>query len=346
MKRVLTGIKPTGVPHLGNLLGAIQPAIELARRPDVESFLFIADYHSLTVRPDPARLNEEIYSVAAAWLACGLDPDRVVFYRQRDVPEIAQLAWVIGCSLPLGLLNRAHSFKQARQDGVAAEDVLFGLYSYPVLMAADILAFDIDVVPVGKDQKQHLEIAQEAARKFNLRYGEVLTVPAAQIDERVMTVPGTDGRKMSKSYDNTLSPFMPQKALEKRIKGIETDSTEFGQPLPTDDAALLPLIRLLASPDEARAIEAQYRSGRRDPGRPDADFEDPSRNYFGWGHAKKALISLFESRFREHRERYDHLMAHRGDIDALLERGAARAREVASGVLDRVHQASGLAPRP
>lgn len=344
MKRVLTGIKPTGMPHLGNVLGAIAPAVELTREPDVEAFLFIADYHSLTVRPEPEQLTEQVYSVAAAWLACGLDPQRAVFYRQRDVPEIAQLAWIIGCSLPLGLLNRAHSFKDAKSKGVDAEEVLFGLYSYPVLMAADILAFDADVVPVGKDQKQHLEIAQEAARKFNLRYGEILTVPRARVDERSMTVPGTDGRKMSKSYDNTLSPFLDRKTLEKRIKAIETDSTAYGQPLPRDDDPIFALHTFLASPEEHRDLAASYRSGRKDPSTPDAELDDPRSNYFGWGDAKKALIRQFEGCFREHRARYQHLVSHRAELDAMLERGAETARSVARGVLDRVHRASGLAP--
>jgi len=344
MKRVLTGIKPTGVPHLGNLLGAIEPAIAMTREPDVESFLFIADLHSLTIRPEPGRLTEEIYSVAACWLACGLDPDRVVFYRQRDVPEIVELAWIIGCSVPLGLLNRAHSFKDAKARGTDAEEVLFGLYSYPVLMAADILAFDSNVVPVGKDQKQHLEIAQEAARKFNLRYGDVLTIPEARIDEAVMTVPGTDGRKMSKSYDNTLSPFLPKKALEKRIKAIETDSTEFGQPLNTDGDTIFQLHRLLAAPADVEALAAKYRSGRRDPAVSDADLAEPQQNYFGWGHAKKALVDAFEARYGDHRSRYEALMADRGAIDEYLRQGAERARSVAADVLARVRRASGLSP--
>ena len=346
MKRVLTGIKPTGTPHLGNLLGAIEPAIAMTKEPDVESFLFIADLHSLTVRPDPAKLTEDVYHVAAAWLASGLDPERVVFYRQSDVPEIAQLAWIIGCGLPLGLLNRAHSFKDAKAKGTAEEDVHFGLFAYPVLMAADILAFDTDVVPVGKDQKQHLEIAQEAARKFNLRYGDTLRVPEARIDESVMSVPGIDrdGRKMSKSYDNTLSPFTPKKALQKRIKAIETDSTEFGAPLPTEGDRILALHRLLASPEATAALSAKYRSGRRDPSRPDADFEDPTQNYFGWGHAKKALFEALEARFAGHRARYEALVADRSAIDALLKQGAEKARGVAAAVLDRVERASGLSP--
>jgi len=344
MKRVLTGIKPTGIPHVGNILGAIEPAIDMTRDPGVESFLFIADLHSLTVRPDPDRLRDDVYHVAAAWLACGLDPESAVFYRQSDVPEIVQLAWLIGCGLPLGLLNRAHSFKDAKAKGTDAEDVLFGLYAYPVLMAADILAFDTDVVPVGKDQKQHLEIAQEAARKFNLRYGETLKVPEARIDETVMSVPGIDleGRKMSKSYDNTLSPFTPKKALEKRIKTMETDSTAFGAPLPVEGDRILTLHRLLASPEATEALTAKYRSGRLDPTQPDGD--DPTRNYFGWGHAKKALIEAFEARFGEHRARYDALMADRGALDELLRRGAERARSVASQVLDRALRASGLSP--
>jgi tryptophanyl-tRNA synthetase len=213
-------------------------------------------------------------------------------------------------------------------------------------MAADILAFDTDVVPVGRDQKQHLEIAQEAARKFNLRYGETLRVPEAQMDEAVMSVPGIDreGRKMSKSYDNTLSPFTPRKALEKRIKAMETDSTEFGAPLPTEGDRILALHQLVAPPEATAALTAKYRSGRQDPSRPDTDFDDPTRNYFGWGHAKKALVEAIEGRFAGHRARYDALMADRGALDALLRQGAEKARAVAGPVLDRVGRASGLSP--
>ncbi len=345
MKRVLTGIKPTGVPHIGNYLGAIRPSIELTRSPDTEAYLFIADLHSLTTRPEPTELQEQVYSVAAAWLAFGLDPEVTVFYRQRDVPEIPQIAWALGCSLPVGFLNRAHSFKDAKARGTRPEDVLFGVYSYPVLMAADILAFDTDLVPVGKDQKQHLEIAQEAARKFNLRYGEVFKVPEARIDPEVMTVPGLDGQKMSKSYGNTLDAFMSDRELMKRIKTIKTDSTEYGAPLPADGDAILALYSTLADPAQVDVLRAQYRAGRKDPSRSDDAFENPSTNYFGWGDAKKALRDLIIDRFAEEKRTYDGLMADRGTLDAILERGAERARAAASVVLDRVFRASGLSPR-
>jgi tryptophanyl-tRNA synthetase len=335
MRRVLTGIKPTGVPHVGNVLGAIEPALTLNQQPQNEGFLFIADLHSLTIRPPADELRHQTHSVAATWLALGLDPERVCFYRQSRVPQIPLLSWILSCSLPLGLLNRAHSYKDAVAKGTAAEDVNHGLYAYPVLMAADILAFDTDLVPVGKDQKQHLEIAQEAARKFNLRYGDVLKVPQPHIDEAVMTVPGIDGQKMSKSYGNTLVPFDEDKALLKRIKSIETDSTEYGQPLPQE--TVFQLHRLLAPPTDHARLEAQYRSGRRDPAGP-----DDRTNYFGWGDAKKALHRALIERFGEARERYHAWMAKPDQLEATLVQGEVRARDEADRVLSRVQRALGL----
>lgn len=341
-KRVLTGIKPTGIPHLGNYLGAIRPAIELTRQHD--SFLFIADLHALTITPDRAALKEQTHSVAATWLALGIDPEQTVFYRQSDVPEICQLAWILSCVTPLGLLNRAHSYKDARQKGQSDDDINHGVFSYPVLMAADILALGADLVPVGKDQKQHLEITQEAARKFNLRYGggeEVLRVPEALIDERVMTIPGIDGRKMSKSYDNTVPLFLGDKQVDKATKSIKTDSTPYGEPLVPETDTVFQLFSLLAkSADEVEALRARYRTGRKNPA-----GEDTKENYFGWGDAKKALRDEIIEHFREAREVYARYMQNPDEIDAALERGASRARARAREVLERVREAMGLPQR-
>jgi tryptophanyl-tRNA synthetase len=340
VKRVLTGIKPTGVPHLGNVLGAILPAVELAQRSDHESFLFIADLHSLTVRPDPEALRAQTRAVAASWLACGLDPERVVFYRQSDVPEIPKLSWILSCSMPLGLLNRAHSFKDALAKGATADEVNVGLYAYPVLMAADILAFDADLVPVGKDQKQHLEITQEAARRFNLRYGEVFKVPDAVVDADVMTIPGLDGRKMSKSYDNTLVVFDDEKTMWKRIKSVATDSTPYGEPLSTEDDVLFQLTCAI-QPDRRPSLARQYTTGRKNPELSGPE-RDESANYFGWGDAKKALLQAAVERFAEARERYRHWTTHPDELEDCLRHGAEKARHFARAVLDRVEASLGL----
>jgi tryptophanyl-tRNA synthetase len=341
-KRVLTGVKPTGIPHIGNYLGAIRPAVDLARRH--ESFLFLADLHALTIRPEPATLRDETYGVAAAWIALGMDPAQTVFYRQSDIPEIPLLAWILSCSLPLGYLNRAHSFKDVQAKGTDAGDVLHGLYSYPVLMAADILLFDADMVPVGKDQKQHLEITQEAARKVNHFYGggeEILKVPQPIIDEQVMTIPGLDGQKMSKSHGNTLTPFMDARALKKAMKKVVTDSTPYGQPLRPEGDTILSLVRLL-DPARAEALEGCYRAGRKDPSTPDAELEDPSSNYFGWGDAKKALTEAVLDTFADARDTYTRLMDDKGELERMLARGSERARAIARPVLRRVVEATGL----
>lgn len=339
-KRVLTGIKPTGVPHLGNLLGAIEPAVRLAQQPGRESFLFIADLHALTTRPDPAELRSQVRAVAASWLASGLDPERAVFYRQSDIPEIPKLAWTLGCSMPLGLLSRAHSFKDTLAKGTTADEVSTGLFTYPVLMAADILAFDSDLVPVGKDQKQHLEITQEAARRFNHRYGETLKVPEAVIDDTVMTIPGLDGQKMSKSYGNTLVVFEPEKTIWKRLKTVQTDSTPYGEPLPTEGQFLFELT-CLVDPDNKESLRRQYLSARKDPELTGA-ARDETSNYFGWGDAKKALHQAVVERYAEAREKYEHWSTHPGDLEDLLQQGASRARPIAQNVLGRTEAALGV----
>lgn len=360
--RSLTGIKPTGTPHIGNYLGAIRPALELAGTHD--SFLFIADLHALTTLHDPKRLAEETYAVACTWLALGLDPREVAFYRQSDVPEVTMLAWILSCFTPMGLLLRGHSaydelaaeragapveegLSEVAKKRAAIREVLeatgalsHGIVSYPVLMAADILLYDADVVPVGKDQKQHLEITQEIARKLNHAYGgEVLKVPKAGIREEVMTIPGLDGRKMSKSYENTIELFLEPKPLRKRVMQITTDSTVLGSPLRHAGETVFELHKLFARPEQTAALRASYDTGRKDPGGGDAPD-----NLFGWGHAKQALFEVIEESLRAPRAEYHRLMSDRGYVDGVLREGAERARAVAEGVLARVTRATGLRP--
>jgi tryptophanyl-tRNA synthetase len=338
-KRVLTGVKPTGIPHIGNYLGAIRPALELTKTHD--AFLFIADLHALTTRQDPKVLAEDTYSVAATWLALGLDPNKVTFYKQSDIPEITTLAWILSCFTPLGLLNRAHSIKDARAKGVSDEDLNHGLFTYPVLMAADILLFDIDVVPVGKDQKQHLEITQEAARKLNNACGgEVLRIPEPQIDEAVMTVPGLDGRKMSKSYGNTIEIFSTDKELESKVKAIKTDSTEYGTPL--QEETIFELYKLFAPAEKAERLRASYKSGRRDPSVADSSLPDPKKNYVGWGQEKQALVEQLLETLGPARKEYPRLMNDKPYLRDLLKSGAEKARGTAEVVLARVMDSLGL----
>jgi tryptophanyl-tRNA synthetase len=338
--RVLTGVKPTGVPHIGNYFGAIKPAVDLSK--EHATYLFIADLHALTTERDPKRLEEDTYSVAATWLACGVDPKKTVFFKQTDVPEVTTLAWILSCFTPKGLLERAHSYKDALQKGVDDESINQGVFSYPVLMAADILLYDADLVPVGKDQKQHLEITQEIARKVNNQYGPVLRVPRALIDERVMTIPGLDGKKMSKSYQNTIELFSSDKELKKRLDLVKTDSTEYGQPLKTEGEVLFQIYSLLASPEEAAAHKRRYEMARMDPSIADASLADPSANFFGWGSAKKATREKLIEALGPMRDEYNRLMGDKAHLRQLLHAGAERAREKAHEVLDRVERACGF----
>lgn len=342
--RVLTGVKPTGIPHIGNYFGAIKPSIALsAQHP---TFLFIADLHALTTERDPKKLEADTYSVAATWLACGVDPEKTVFFKQSDVPEVTVLAWILSCFTPMGLLNRAHSFKDAVDNKeILPGDVTHGVFSYPVLMAADILLYDTDLVPVGKDQKQHLEITQEIARKVNNQYGPVLRVPEAHIDERVMTIPGLDGRKMSKSYGNTIELWGTDKQLKERVFSVKTDSTEYGQPLPLEGDVLFSLHQLLASKEKSEALAARYLRGRKDPSIDDASLTDPKSNYFGWGDAKKAVLEQMLEQLGPARAEYRRLIDDQAHLRQLLRQGAERARGVARGVLDRVEQACGFVRR-
>jgi tryptophanyl-tRNA synthetase len=338
--RILTGIKPTGSPHLGNYLGAIRPALELAGQPNHRSFLFIADLHAATTTRNAEHLRHDTLAVAAAWLAFGLDPEKTVFYRQSDIPEIPALAWLLSCVTPMGFLNRSHSYKDATAKGLKAEDINHGVFAYPVLMAADILLFDADVVPVGKDQKQHLEITQEIARKLNFVYGDVLKVPEARIDDQVMTIPGIDGQKMSKSHGNTIDVLLEEAALKKVVRQITTNSTPFGDPLMWEGETVFSLYRQLANKAQLDRLRGAYASGRKDPAAGDAE-----ENFFGWGHAKSELFELLRDRFREARARFAELTAHPESIESVLEQGRETARAIARPVYDRVRGAVGLTGR-
>ena len=325
MTRVLTGIQSTGIPHLGNVLGAIRPAVTLGATGTNESFLFIADLHSLIGVHDPATLRENTYAVAAAWLACGLDTQRATFYRQSDVPEVTELTWHLGCFTPYPMLANAHSFKD-KSDRLSTVNA--GLFYYPVLMAADILLYDANVVPVGKDQKQHLEITRDIATAFNNAYGETLVIPEARTQEEVMIVPGTDGRKMSKSYGNTIIPFLPEKELKKQVMGIVTDSTALEEPKDPDKDNVFKLFRLVAPAEDVETMGRNYRQGG-----------------YGYGHAKKELLQVLLDGFATERDNYQRLMADKGELDARLKEGEKKARIVANATLDRVRQKCGYVKR-
>jgi tryptophanyl-tRNA synthetase len=315
MARILTGVQSTGTPHLGNILGAILPAIHMTNDPANDSFLFIADMHSLTQIKDGKVLRENTYSVAATWLACGLDTERTVFYRQSDVPETAELSWYLSCFFPYQRLTLAHSFKDKAD---RLEDVNAGLFTYPMLMAADILLYDAELVPVGKDQLQHIEMTRDVASRFNHQMGETFVLPEARIEEQTMYVPGTDGQKMSKSRDNYINIFLPEKQLRKQVMGIVTDSKELEDPKDPETCNVFALYALLAREEECNAMREKYRAGG-----------------FGYGHAKQALFELIMARFEKERSTYEHLMNHTELIDAALEKGAEKARTVAQGVIRR-----------
>ncbi len=322
MARILTGIQSTGITHLGNLLGAILPAIELANIPDNDSFLFIADMHSLTTVKNPESLRMNTYNTAAAWLACGLNTDETVFYRQSDVPEVTELSWYLSCFMPYSRLKLAHSFKDKAD---RLELVSGGLFSYPVLMAADILLYDANIVPVGKDQKQHLEFTRDMAEAIHRQYGEGLfVIPEAQIDDQVMTIPGTDGHKMSKSRGNIINLFLPNKKLRKQVMGIITDSTPLEEPKDPDSCNVFALYSLLASKEEIAQMRQNYLGGN-----------------YGYGHAKKELFDLLLTKFQQEREQYDYYINHLEEVDKKLAEGAAKAREVGSKVLAKIRKTIG-----
>lgn len=325
MARILTGIQSSGQSgevHLGNILGAIQPGIELSKQGKNEAFFFIADLHSLTTVKDAVVRKTNVYAVAAAWLAFGFDTTKNVFYRQSDVPEVCELTWYLNCFTPYPMLANAHSFKDKSEN---LSDVNAGLFDYPVLMACDILLYDAEFVPVGKDQKQHLEMTRDLASSFNHKFGETFVVPEALIDERVMVVPGTDGRKMSKSYNNYINIFLPDKQLRKVVMKIETDSTPLEDPKNPDTCNVFALYSLLANEDQIAEMRKNYLGGN-----------------YGYGHAKQALFELITEVYAVERKRYMELMEDTTSIDALLKEGAEKARKVAQPILQKVREKLGF----
>ena len=321
MARVLTGIQSTGTPHLGNLLGAILPALEMAKDTQNDSFLFIADLHSLTQIKDGALLRRNTYEVAATWLAFGLDYERVTFYRQSDVAQTAELAWYLECFFPYQRLTLAHSFKDKAD---RLEDVNTGLFTYPMLMAADILLYDAEIVPVGKDQLQHLEFARDVAGRFNYQMGETFVLPKESIREDIMIIPGTDGEKMSKSRRNYINIFLSDKELKKQIMSIQTDSTPLEAPKDPDKCNVFALYKLLATEAQTAQMASNYRGGN-----------------YGFGHAKTALYELILEKFAQPREKFAYYMDHLSQVDEILREGAEKASQVAKQTLQRVREKLG-----
>ncbi len=316
MARILTGIQSSGKPHLGNLLGAIMPAIELSKNDKNESFFFIADLHSLTTIKDAAIRQENVNAVAAAWIACGFDTEKNLFYRQSKVPIVTELTWFLNCYTPFPMLANAHSFKD-KSDRLS--DVNAGLFTYPVLMAADILLYDANIVPVGKDQKQHLEMTRDIASSFNHQYGDTFVLPEARIDENLMTIPGTDGQKMSKSYGNIIDIFQTDKKLRKNCMGILTDSTPLEEPKNPDTCNVFAIYKTVASDDQISEMRKNYEGGN-----------------YGYGHAKQALFELLVEKFAAPREKFEYYMNNLPELEEQLEKGEKRASEIANEVLARV----------
>lgn len=331
MKTALTGIKPTGTPHLGNYLGAIRPALRAAQSEDTKTFLFIADYHSLTSVQDPKLMRQYVYEVASTWLAAGLDPAKTTIYRQSDVPEVFELSWILSCLSPKGLMNRAHAYKaKVQENQESGRDDLdygvnMGLFTYPLLMSADILAFDADEVPVGEDQVQHIEIARDLAQKFNHQFGDTLKLPKPVVPKTSKAIPGLDGRKMSKSYDNHIPMFLEAKKMRSLVMKIKTDSSPPEAPKDPATSILFELYQEFATSEETAALRARYEKG------------------VGWGEVKQQLFDVIDRHISPMRERYNQLIANPGEIDGILSAGASKARAVASDVLTRVRRGIGIA---
>lgn len=330
--RVLTGVTPSGVPHLGNYVGAIRPAIQASLNPEVESFLFLSDYHALIKCHEPDKVHASTQAVAATWLACGLDPERTTFYRQSDVPEVMELNWILTCNTAKGLMNRAHAYKAAVQDNAekGQEDpdhgVEMGLFCYPMLMTADILLFNADKVPVGRDQIQHLEMARDIAGRFNHRYKPLFTLPEAQVDEQVETLLGLDGRKMSKSYGNTIPLFETEKKLQKAVNKIVTNLKEPGEPKQPNESPLFDIYKAFASQEET------------------AEFTQMLAKGLAWGEAKKMLAAKINLELADKRERFAELTAQPAIIEDILQAGAEKARSQAQPLLAQVREAVGIRP--
>ncbi|WP_286239653.1 tryptophan--tRNA ligase [Neptuniibacter halophilus] len=331
-KTVLTGITTTGTPHIGNYLGAIKPAIDMSLSDAYNNFYFLADFHALIKCHEPERVAQSTREIAATWLALGLDTDKATFYRQTDIPEITELTWILTCMCSKGLMNRAHAYKASvdanRDAGNADLDdgVTMGLFSYPILMAADILMFNADLIPVGKDQIQHIEMARDMAGRFNHTFENLFTLPEAVVDEQTQLIPGLDGRKMSKSYDNTIPLFSSSDDLYKLIKQIETDSRAPGEPKDADNSTLFQLYNCFASEQEAAAMRQQFENG------------------IGWGDAKRELFEFMDAKLSEPRARYNELMNDLGAVEAVLQKGAEKARAVATPVMEKARIAAGIRP--
>ena len=329
-QRVLTGITTSGMPHLGNLVGAVLPAIEASNHQNTSSFLFLADYHSLIKNTDSELTHSSSFEIAACWLACGLDPSKVIFYRQSDVPHIFELAWILGCLTSKGLLNRAHAYKAAISDneekGIKDIDkgVTMGLFNYPILMAADILMFSADIVPVGQDQKQHIEMARDIALKFNHHYGELLTPPEAQISEVTGVLPGLDGRKMSKSYNNTIPVFADEKELKKTIMKIKTNSLEPGDPKDSSECNIFSIYQAIANEEEISSLQNQYDEG------------------IGWGEAKKILFEHLNDFLSPYKEEYSKIIKDREFVESVLQDGSKKAQEVSRPLIENIRKAVGI----
>ena len=324
MARILTGIQSSGKPHLGNILGAIVPAIELSRDPKNESLFFIADLHSLTSLKDAEQRKENINATAAAWLAFGFDYENNLFYRQSRVPEVAELSWYLSCFTPFPMLANAHSFKD-KSDKLA--DVNAGLFTYPVLMAADIIGYDANLVPVGKDQRQHLEMTRDMANAFNHQMGEeVFVLPEAKIDEQVMTIPGTDGQKMSKSYGNIIDLFQPEKKLRKNVMKILSDSKSLEEPKDPETDHTFAIYKVVATEEQVEEMRKNYLAGN-----------------YGYGHAKQALFEVLRDRFAEPREKFEYYMGNPEELDAILKQGEEKARDILHHTLQRVRKVLGYA---
>jgi tryptophanyl-tRNA synthetase len=330
-KRVLTGITTSGTPHLGNYVGAIRPAVEASHDQSIESFFFLADYHALIKCQDPDAVHQSTLEIAAAWLALGLDPEQVVFYRQSDIPEIPELTWYLTCMTAKGLMNRAHAYKaavQANQEAGEDDDlaITMGLFSYPTLMAADILMFNASDIPVGRDQIQHVEMARDIAQRFNHHYGEHFVLPSAKVDDNVAVLQGLDGRKMSKSYNNTIPLFLTEKKLKKHIKKIKTNLLEPGEPKDPDDSAVFQLWQAFATEQQTVEMRQQFAEG------------------IAWGEAKKQLFELINSQLAEPRERYNQLIESPSEVEKILQKGAEKAREYSANLITQVRKAIGIRP--
>jgi tryptophanyl-tRNA synthetase len=322
MARILTGIQSSGRPHLGNLLGAIIPAIELSKKPGNESFFFIADLHSLTTIKDPATRSENVRAVAAAWLAFGFDTERNLLYRQSRLPQVCELNWYLNCFAPYPMLANAHSFKDKSN---RLSDVNAGIFTYPVLMTADIIMYDANFVPVGKDQQQHLEMARDITAAFNTQYGETFVMPEALISEEVMTIPGTDGQKMSKSYNNIIDIFLPEKELKKQVMSIVTDSTPMEAPKDPGKDTVFAIYKLLGTKGQIESLRSKYLAGN-----------------FGYGHAKQALFELILEKYRKEREEFNHYMSDTEELEERLQSCEGKASKIADATLSKVRKTLGF----